>query len=85
MLREHLTQDHGAASRKTEEIQMQVDWFWSKLDLKSGANLLDVTCGPGLYATRFAQKGVNVTGVDFSPASLEHAQEIGRASCRERV
>ncbi len=78
MLREHLTQDHGAASRKTEEIAHQINWFGEKLGLQQGHHLLDVTCGPGLYAVQLAQRGIRVTGTDFGPAALEYARELAK-------
>lgn len=76
MLREHLDQGHGAASRQRPEILRQVDWLWRQFDLRPGARLLDITCGPGLYAVEFARRGVDVTGVDFSPASIRYAREL---------
>jgi SAM-dependent methyltransferase len=75
-LREHLDDSHGAASRVTAERLLQTEWLWDKLDLRDGDKLLDVTCGPGLYATEFASRGCYVTGVDFSPASMEYAREL---------
>jgi SAM-dependent methyltransferase len=75
MLREHLDQSHGAASRQRSELLRQVDWLWERLDLRAGARLLDITCGPGLYAVEFARRGVDVTGIDFSPASIRYARE----------
>ncbi|MCP4422955.1 MAG: hypothetical protein GY803_00540, partial [Chloroflexi bacterium] len=65
MLREHLDQSHGAASRQDAERAAQVDWLWEKLGLQSGQHLFDVTCGPGLYAAAMARRGCRVTGVDF--------------------
>lgn len=79
MLREHLNQGHGAASRQRPELLRQVDWLWSKLDLQPGARLLDITCGPGLYAVELARRGVDVTGIDFGPASLAYARELAEA------
>ncbi len=76
MLREHLDESHGAASRPTPERDMQIDWMWEKLKLQSGARLLDVTCGPGLYATAMARRGCHVTGIDFGPASIRHAEAL---------
>jgi len=75
MLREHLDQSHGAASRQRPELLRQVDWLWERLALQPGARLLDITCGPGLYAVEFARRGVDVTGIDFSPASIRYAKE----------
>ncbi len=76
MLREHLDQSHGAASRPQTEIDRQVDVMWRWLDLRPGARILDVTCGPGLYAVRLAQRGCIVHGIDFSPASIRYAREL---------
>ena len=38
-------------------------------------NLLDVGCGPGVSAVRFAKIGFDVSGVDVSPASVSLAQQ----------
>ncbi|PKO22418.1 MAG: hypothetical protein CVU38_09580 [Chloroflexi bacterium HGW-Chloroflexi-1] len=77
MLREHLDQSHGAASRRTAEIRAQVQQMVTWLSLTPGQRLFDVTCGPGLYAAEFGRRGVAVTGVDFGPASIAYA----RAHC----
>jgi SAM-dependent methyltransferase len=79
MLREHLDQGHGAATRQQPELLRQVDWLWQQLHLQPGARLLDITCGPGLYATEFARRGADVTGIDFSPASIHYARELADA------
>jgi SAM-dependent methyltransferase len=78
MLREHLDESHGAASRVTKERQLLVDKMWAWLELEKGNNLLDMTCGPGLYAVEFAKRGCQVTGVDFGPASIAHAKNHAR-------
>ncbi|MCI0576614.1 MAG: class I SAM-dependent methyltransferase [Chloroflexi bacterium] len=76
MLRQHLDDSHGAASRATAEREMQLAWLWGRLRLRPGARLLDVTCGPGLYAVELTGRGCQVTGVDFSPASIAYAREV---------
>jgi SAM-dependent methyltransferase len=76
MLREHLDESHGAASRQAAERAAQLDWLWAQLALRSGSRVLDLTCGPGLYAVPLAQRGAQVTGVDFSPASIAHARRL---------
>jgi SAM-dependent methyltransferase len=85
MLREHLDQSHGAASRQQGEILRIVDWLWDKLSLREGSLVLDVTCGPGLYAVELALRGCRVHGVDFSPASIGYARRLaadeGMAEC----
>ncbi len=79
MLREHLDQSHGAASRQQPEILRQIDWLWTRLDLHAGARVLDITCGPGLYAVELAARGAHVTGIDFSPAAIRYARELADA------
>jgi SAM-dependent methyltransferase len=74
MLREHLDQSHGAASRRLPEIRALVQHMTAWLRLQPGAHLLDITCGPGLYAAEFARQGQRVTGVDFNPASVAYAR-----------
>src|SRR5690606_29124892 len=80
MLREHLDESHGAASRVTAEREQQIAWLWTKLGLRAGARVLDLTCGPGLYAVALAQRGAEVTGVDFGPASIAHARELAASA-----
>lgn len=74
MLAQHLDQSHGAASRPLKEIRAQIEVMMDWLALQPGHRLLDVTCGPGLYAAEFARRGVAVTGIDFSPASIRYAR-----------
>src|SRR5512145_1072875 len=76
MLREHLDESHGAATRVAAERAMQINWLWEKLELQPGSRLLDITCGPGLYAVEFARRGCMVTGVDFSPAAIAYAKDL---------
>jgi len=76
MLDEHLSQAHDAASRRTEKIERHIAWIHAEaLGGKTG-KLLDLGCGPGLYASRLARLGHQVTGVDYSPASIHYAQEL---------
>jgi len=77
MLKEHLSQEHGAASRRAEKIGMHVDWIHHHLLLERPAKVLDLACGPGLYTQRLAKLGHECVGIDFAPASTEYAK--GRA------
>ncbi len=80
MLREHLDESHGAASRTTAERELQLKFMWENLDLAVGSRVLDVTCGPGLYAVWLAERACFVTGVDFSPAAIAYARELAQAA-----
>jgi SAM-dependent methyltransferase len=73
MLEAHLDPHIDAASRRPETIDRSVKWLIETLGLKTGASVLDLGCGPGLYASRFARAGLQVTGVDTSRHSIEYA------------
>ncbi|OGO54838.1 MAG: hypothetical protein A2V85_16825 [Chloroflexi bacterium RBG_16_72_14] len=76
MLREHLDQRHDLASRRGATIERQVDRLVAWLGLRPGMSLLDLTCGPGLVARAFAERGIVVTGVDVAPAAIRYAREL---------
>jgi len=76
MLREHLDEAHGAASRVAAERQLQLDWLWSTLPLQTNMQICDLTCGPGLYAVELARRGCQVLGVDFGPAAVKYARNL---------
>lgn len=80
MLREHLDDSHGAASRTAAERALQLEWMWAKLGLRPGSRVLDLTCGPGFYAVALAELGCTVTGVDFGPAAIQYARDLAEAS-----
>lgn len=73
MLATHLDPDTDLASRKPDVIDRTVDWVCTLLP--RGAELLDIGCGPGLYTSRFARRGLRVTGLDFSGRSIAWARE----------
>jgi SAM-dependent methyltransferase len=75
MLAAHLDPNTEAASRSPQTIDQTVRWIIDRLELKPGARLLDLGCGPGLYCKRFVEHGLEVTGVDFSENSLGYARE----------
>lgn len=73
MLSFHLDQDTHFASRPICEIDKIVHALDCELDLK-GKRLCDLGCGPGLYSTRFAALGAEVTGIDLSSSSIDFAR-----------
>ncbi len=75
MLREHLSQAHDAASRRLETVERHVAWIHSAVLAGQPGSVLDLGCGPGLYAHRLARLGHTVTGIDFSPASVAYAAQ----------
>ena len=78
MLREHLSQEHDAASRRSETIDAHVDWIHRHLLKGRPAKILDLGCGPGLYTSRLAERGHQCVGIDFSPASIAYAEDHAR-------
>jgi len=58
MLMRHLDPDVPTASRSHAFIERSVDWLIDALDLHVGSSVLDLECGPGLYATRLARHGI---------------------------
>lgn len=78
LLEIHLDPNIDSASRKPDYIEKSVDWITTIVPVISFPNLLDVGCGPGLYAEKFAKKGYCVTGVDFSKHSIEYAKSSAK-------
>lgn len=85
MLEEHLSQEHGMASRRWEVIDRQVGWIHEEILEGRSTKILELTCGPGLYTSRLAKLGHESVGIDYSPAAIRYAEEWARAeglSCR---
>lgn len=80
MLREHLSQDHDAASRRASKIDAHVEWIHDAVLGGQASRILDLGCGPGLYAQRLAARGHTCVGIDFSPASIAYARQQAQAS-----
>ena len=76
MLALHLSDDHEAASRPSADIDAMAAWIDQKLHL-AGKRVVDLGCGPGLYACRFQAAGAHVTGIDLSESSIAYAREHG--------
>jgi SAM-dependent methyltransferase len=80
MLKEHLSQEHDAASRRFEIIDEHVTWIHNQVLSGQPARILDLGCGPGLYANRLAKLEHTCLGIDYSPASIDYARhEASRA------
>ena len=78
MLEAHLNPEIDAASRKPATIDRSVKWMIETLGLKSGDPVLDLGCGPGLYTSRFARAGLQVTGMDYSRRSIDYAASYAK-------
>lgn len=76
MLEFHLNEDLDLASRNKAFVRKSLDWLVSKFRISPSTKICDFGCGPGLYTTRFAEEGAQVTGVDVSKRSLDYAKEM---------
>jgi 2-polyprenyl-3-methyl-5-hydroxy-6-metoxy-1,4-benzoquinol methylase len=74
MLEFHLNEDVDPASRTSEFMNQSYDWMIPKFEIKEGKKIADFGCGPGFYTSKFAETGAEVTGIDFSEKSINHAK-----------
>lgn len=73
MLAAHLDLVSDAASRNINTIKKTAMWIESILPKE--AKILDLGCGPGLYASMLSRKGYSVTGIDISKRSISYAKK----------
>ncbi len=73
MLREHLSQEHDLASRNLQAIASQAAWIAGRCLPEIKGSILDLGCGPGLYAPHLIAAGRRYLGIDFGPASVAYA------------
>jgi SAM-dependent methyltransferase len=76
MLEAHLDTSWDGASRLPSTIEASVKWLSESVFENKKMKILDLGCGPGLYASRLAKLGHAVTGIDFSKRSIEYAKNI---------
>jgi SAM-dependent methyltransferase len=84
MLQFHLDPNTDLASRRPETMDACVAWLEQLLTLR-GKRVCDLGCGPGLYTTRFAALGAQVTGIDFSESSLAHARAEAKTAGQDII
>lgn len=74
MLEAHLHPDWDAATRKHATVREAVKWISAITPAEKYRYLLDLGCGPGIYAEEFHKSGYHVTGMDFSERSINYAR-----------
>lgn len=74
MLKAHLDPYADGASRQHVYIEKSADWIAHFLR-KDRNKLLDLGCGPGIYAELLSGKGFRVTGIDYSNRSIAYAKQ----------
>ena len=75
MLEAHLHPDWDAATRKHTTVKEQVKWISTVAPAETYRNLLDLGCGPGIYTEEFYKTGYQVSGMDISERSINHAKK----------
>lgn len=76
MLEYHLNEAIDVSSRNKSFIERSAEWIVSYFGVGEKTTIADFGCGPGLYTTRFAERGAAVTGIDFSANSLKYAKQV---------
>jgi len=76
MLKAHLAPDTDAASYKPDTIAAICRYLPVVMGLKEGAEIIDLGCGPGLYARELCKQGFSVTGIDRSASSIDYARKL---------
>lgn len=74
LLKMHLDPSSDRASFPEEKIDTITEWLYKNYLSEKDSSYLDLGCGPGLYTSRIAQRGVPTAGVDFSKNSLKYAR-----------
>lgn len=72
LLELHINPNNDAASRSHVKIERIISWILEQSN-NPHMKILDLGCGPGIYAELLAQKGHSVTGVDYSENSIQYA------------
>ena len=68
---------HTPRGRRIGETEFAL--MWQLLQPAPGTRLLDIGCGTGHFSRRFADAGLQVTGLDPDPAMLDYARQQGGA------
>jgi len=69
------SEDEAARQQNEARYQYTDDFLWSHHLYDGNSEILDIGCGLGMFAVRFAQKAKRVTGLDISGKMLEYARQ----------
>ncbi len=62
-----------------------VSFIIDVLDLRPGERLLDLACGSGAHALRFARRGIEMVGLDIAPSLVRYCTEQAAAEELDNV
>lgn len=74
MLAFHFDPEVAAASPTTGFIDRATAWIVEAFHVDERTRVLDLGCGPGLYANRLARRAGRVEGIDLSAAAIREAR-----------
>ena len=73
-----LNEDIEVSFQNEEFMKQSVDWIVNHFGISENTRVADFGCGMGSYATRLAEKGTDVTGIDFSKTFIQHAKDVAK-------
>lgn len=74
LLAAQLDEGTDAATRRKGQRDRALAWIEGKLERRP-ARILDLGCGPGLYAEALAARGHAICGIDISAPAIAHARD----------
>ena len=80
VIKKHLDGTIDSGSRKASTIRKTVDWI--RNSNPNAERILDVGCGPGLYAPLFEEYDLTYEGFDISPYQIEYAKRYNALSSK---
>lgn len=75
MLEAHLEKNDDGATRNLSFVKDSSQWISTLCPPSEYPKLLDLGCGPGIYAELFNKAGYLVTGIDISLRSINYAKQ----------
>ena len=63
------------SDRDEQKAAAFINHFITQLNMSPGSSVLDVACGRGHFSKLFADKGIDVTGIDIAAESITYAIE----------
>jgi len=83
MLEAHMNPILDSATRNFSFVKQSVQWIAKMAPPYRYRALLDLGCGPGIYAELFDEAGYQITGIDLSPRSIKYARSSAEAANKQ--
>lgn len=79
LLKAHLDEEHPGATRPLDVVKGSIAWLQRSFPKEEFPKVVDLGCGPGIYAERLAASGYQVSGLDFSKRSIDYGKQHRRS------